>query len=280
MFFCNGRRARGPSVIEIRDLNMTYPAASGKPVQALDGINFDVARGEFVSLVGPSGCGKSTLLKIIAGLYRPTSGVASIDARPVAGPSRDVGMVFQGPVLLPWRTVLQNVLLPVEVRHLDEVSFHERARALLATMGLEEFHDRYPYELSGGMQQRVSIARALIQDPAILLMDEPFAALDAMTREGMNLELLRIWSGTGKTVIFVTHSIPEAVFLSNRVVVMSSRPGRVLEVVDVNLPMPRTLDVMGAPEFGRLAVRIRARLEHGAGDAPTPKPVNLTEARP
>lgn len=266
-------------MIEIRDLNMTYPAASGKPVRALDGINFDVTRGEFVSLVGPSGCGKSTLLKIIAGLYRPTSGVASIDARPVAGPSRDVGMVFQGPVLLPWRTVLQNVLLPIEVRHLDEVSFHERARELLATMGLEEFHDRYPYELSGGMQQRVSIARALIQDPAILLMDEPFAALDAMTREGMNLELLRIWSGTGKTVIFVTHSIPEAVFLSNRIVVMSSRPGRVLEVVDVNLPMPRTLDVMGAPEFGRLAVRIRSRLEHGADVAPVPTAADLMEAR-
>ena len=266
-------------MIEVRDLNMTYPAASGRPVRALDGVDLEVRRGEFVSLVGPSGCGKSTLLKIIAGLFRATSGVVSIDGRHVAGPSRDIGMVFQGPVLLPWRTVLQNVMLPVEVRRLDEVSFHERAQALLATMGLEEFHDRYPYELSGGMQQRVSIARALIQDPAILLMDEPFAALDAMTREGMNLELLRIWSGTGKTVIFVTHSIIEAVFLSSRVVVMSSRPGRVLDIIDVDLPMPRTLDAMGAPEFGRLAVHIRSRLEHGAGDAPAPAAADRTEAR-
>ncbi len=265
-------------MIEIRDMNMIYPAASGKPVRALEGINADVARGEFVSLVGPSGCGKSTLLKIIAGLYRPTSGVASINGRPVAGPSREIGMVFQGPVLLPWRTVLQNVLLPVEVRHLDSGSFQERTHALLATMGLEDFHDRYPHELSGGMQQRVSIARALIQDPAILLMDEPFAALDAMTREGMNLELLRIWSGTGKTVIFVTHSITEAVFLSSRVVVMSARPGRVLEVVDVDLPMPRTLDVMATPEFGRLAVHIRSRLERVAGDARGTAAADRTEA--
>ena len=266
-------------MIEIRDLSMTYPAASGKPVRALDGINFDVTSGEFVSLVGPSGCGKSTLLKIIAGLYRPTSGVASIAGRPIAGPSRDIGMVFQGPVLLPWRTVLQNVMLPVEVQHLDRVAFHERTQALLATMGLEDFHDYYPYQLSGGMQQRVSIARALIQNPAILLMDEPFGALDAMTREGMNLELLRIWSGTGKTVIFVTHSIIEAVFLSSRVVVMSSRPGRVLDVIDVDLPMPRTLDVMGAPEFGRLAVHIRSRLEYGAGGAVAAAAAEPTEAR-
>ena len=255
-------------MIEIRDLNMTYPTASGEPVRALQGIDLEVRRGEFVSLVGPSGCGKSTLLKIIAGLYRPSSGVASIDGQPITGPSRDIGMVFQGPVLLPWRTVLQNVLLPVEGRHLDTSSFHERSKALLATMGLEDFHDRYPYQLSGGMQQRVSIARALIQDPAILLMDEPFAALDAMTRDGLNLELLRIWSLTGKTIIFVTHSIVEAVFLSSRIVIMSSRPGRVLEMVDVDLPLPRTLDVMASPEFGRLAVHIRSRLEHGYAAAP------------
>jgi len=266
-------------VIEILDLDMTYQPTGGKPVRALDGVNMKVARGEFISLIGPSGCGKSTLLKIVAGLYRRTSGVVSIDGRQVTGPSRDIGMVFQGPVLLPWRTVLQNVLLPVEVRHLDANSYHERALVLLATMGLEDFRDSYPYQLSGGMQQRVSIARALIQDPAILLMDEPFAALDAMTRESMNLELLRIWSGSGKTVIFVTHSISEAVFLSTRVAVMSSRPGRVLDIVDVDLPMPRTLDVMAAPEFGRLAVYLRARLEGGAGHAPTPAAVERAEAR-
>ena len=263
-------------MIKIRDLNMTFLAASGKPVRALDGISFDVTRGEFVSLVGPSGCGKSTLLKIIAGLHRPSSGSTSVDGRPVAGPSRDIGMVFQGPVLLPWRTVLENVLLPVEVRRLDAGAFHERTLALLATMGLEEFHDHYPYELSGGMQQRVSIARALIQDPAILLMDEPFAALDAMTRDGLNHELLCIWSRTGKTVTFVTHSIVEAVFLSSRIVIMSSRPGRVLEVLDVDLPLPRTLDVMATPEFGRLVVHIRSRLVHGAAEA-APRAVHATK---
>lgn len=270
----------GAAVISVNGVDMVYGAGNGRPVQALEGIGLEVRRGEFVSLVGPSGCGKSTLLKLIAGLYRTTRGDVAVAGQPVSGPSRDIGVVFQSPVLLPWRTVLRNVLLPVEVRRQDSASFEHRALSLLATMGLEEFHDRYPSELSGGMQQRVAIARALIQDPAILLMDEPFAALDAMTRESLNLELLRIWQSTGKTVVFVTHSILEAVFLSGRVVVMSSRPGRILATVEVKLPTPRTLDIIGSPAFGRLTSYIRAVLEGGRSETTLPIAQRFAAAMP
>jgi NitT/TauT family transport system ATP-binding protein len=269
---------RATAMISIKGLDMVYAAGSGRPVRALEGICLEVPRGEFVSLVGPSGCGKSTLLKLVAGLYRATRGELGIGGKPVSGPSRDIGMVFQSPVLLPWRTVLRNVLLPVEVRGQETGSFHDRALSLLAAMGLEEFHDRYPHELSGGMQQRVGIARALIQDPAILLMDEPFAALDAMTREGLNVELLRIWQETGKTIVFVTHSILEAVFLSSRVIVMSNRPGRVLAAVEVDLPVPRTLDMMGTPAFGRLASHIRSLFGDRCADTPINADTPMTAA--
>ncbi|MBI2529235.1 MAG: ABC transporter ATP-binding protein [Candidatus Rokubacteria bacterium] len=252
-------------MIRIAELGMVYPGGGGAPVEALRGISLAVGRGELVSIVGPSGCGKSTLLKVIAGLYRPTAGGVWVGGEPVSGTRRDVGLVFQNPILLPWRTVLQNVLLPVEVLHLERAPYEARARDLLRSMGLEDFAHRYPHQLSGGMQQRAAIARALVHDPAMLLMDEPFAALDAMTRETMNLELARLWEATHKTILFVTHSIMEAVFLSSRVVVMSARPGRILETITVDLPQPRTLDLMATPRFGAHAAHIRSLFEAGPG---------------
>jgi len=245
-----------PQIISVDRLSMTYPSRSG-PVTALDDIRFDINSGDFVSIVGPSGCGKSTLLRILCGLLSATSGSASLRGTVIAGPSRDVGVVFQAPVLFPWRTVLRNVMLPVDVQRRDRGDAAARARELLETVGLAGFEERYPWELSGGMQQRVSIARALINDPAILLMDEPFGALDAMTREQMNEELQRIWLERHKTVLFITHSIPEAVFLSDRVLVMTPRPGRIADDVRVDLPRPRSLEVMTTSEFGSAVKRIR-----------------------
>lgn len=248
-------------MIRVAEIDMIYAEESDRPIQALQHVSLEIKRGEFVSLVGPSGCGKSTLLKILAGLYPPTRGGVWIGDNAVRGPRREIGLVFQNPILLPWRTVLQNVMLPVEVLRLDPGPFTARALELLRTMGLEEFSDRYPSQLSGGMQQRVAIARALIHDPSILLMDEPFGALDAMTREALNLELLRVWEETQKTIFFVTHSIMEAVFLSNRVVVMSKRPGRILEIVGVDLSFPRTLGMMASQKFSDYATRIRTLFE-------------------
>src|SRR5262249_33651013 len=201
-----------------------YESRSGA-VSALEGIDFTVADGEFVSIVGPSGCGKSTLLKILAGLLPRSGGDASLRGTPIARPRRDIGVVFQSPVLFPWRTVLDSVLLPVDAQALGRSRYDSVARELLTLVGLEGFENRYPWELSGGMQQRVAIVRALINDPVMLLMDEPFGALDAMTRESMNLELQRIWLTRRKTVLFITHSISEAVFLADRVLVMTARPG-------------------------------------------------------
>jgi len=249
-------------VIVLDRVGMTYRADSG-PVEALREISFTVARGELVALVGPSGCGKSTLLRIVAGLRPPTTGAVAVDGRAVRGPIAAVGMVFQAPVLLRWRTVRDNVLLPAELSGLDVARFRARADALLALVGLAEFGRKLPRELSGGMQQRASICRALLLDPPLLLMDEPFGALDAMTRDDMNLELLRVWGETGterKTIVFVTHSIPEAVFLADRVVVMSPRPGRVARIVDVALPRPRTPATRALPEFGRLSLQIHEAL--------------------
>jgi NitT/TauT family transport system ATP-binding protein len=242
--------------IAVRRLSKRYDTARG-PVPALDDIDFTVGEGEFVAVVGPSGCGKSTLLKILAGLIPATSGGAELRGSPIAGPRRDIGVVFQSPVLFPWRTVLDNVLLPVDVQGLGRERNRTRAVELLALVGLDGFEHRYPWELSGGMQQRVAITRGLVHDPAMLLMDEPFGALDAMTRESMNLELQRIWLERRKTVLFITHSIPEAVFLADRVLVMTPRPGRIMDIVAVEQPRVRSLDVMSSSEFGAQVRRIR-----------------------
>jgi NitT/TauT family transport system ATP-binding protein len=244
--------------IAVRDLSKRYATRDGN-VAALEGITFDVGEGDFVAVVGPSGCGKTTLLKILAGLMPPSRGDARLRGTPITGPRQDIGVVFQSPVLFPWRTVLDNVLLPVDVQRLPRERHRRAALDLLALVGLEGFERRYPWELSGGMQQRVALTRALVHDPAMLLMDEPFGALDAMTREQMNVELQRIWLERKKTVVFITHSIPEAVFLGDRVLVMSPRPGRILEDVRVDLPHPRPLDVMNTPVFGEHVRAIRQR---------------------
>ena len=246
--------------IELRHISKTYRTLQNENLLALQDVSFDIARGEFVSVVGTSGCGKTTLLKIVAGLIPKSGGEVLIGGSPVEGPRKDIGFVFQQPVLLPWRTVLENTLLPIEVMGLPLDQYRERANEILDMVGLTGFADRYPFELSGGMQQRVSITRALVYEPDVLLLDEPFGALDAMTREAMNLELLRIWSKSGKTVLFVTHSISEAIFLSDRVVALTPRPGRLADTVQVDLPRPRRLDLMQTEAFGNLARRIRALL--------------------
>jgi len=243
---------------------MTYATTSG-PVEALRDIDLTVGRGELVAVVGPSGCGKSTLLRIIAGLRPPSRGRVEVDGRPVVRPIPSVGMVFQAPVLLKWRTIADNVLLPAELSRLDPRDYRDRAAQLLRLVGLAEFAQKLPRELSGGMQQRASLCRALLLDPPLLLMDEPFGALDAMTRDEMNLELLRVWGqGSGeerKTIVFVTHSIPEAVFLADRVIVMTSRPGRLGRVFDVPLPRPRTAASRARPDFGALTLAIHESLQ-------------------
>ncbi len=252
--------------IELDGVGLTYATASGR-VEALRGITFGVGRGEFVALVGPSGCGKSTLLRVIAGLRPATTGQARVNGRTVTGPLPEVGMVFQAPVLLKWRRVLDNVLLPAELAGLDRARYRDRAQALLRLVGLGDFADKLPRELSGGMQQRASLCQALLLDPPLLLMDEPFGALDAMTRDEMNLELLRVWgegSRERKTILFVTHSIPEAVFLADRVVVMTPRPGRVARIVEVGLARPRTIEARASAEGGRLTLEIYQALT-GAG---------------
>ena len=236
-----------------------------RTVTALEGVSFEIQTANFVSIVGPSGCGKSTLLKIISGLLPASSGGISINGKLVSGPLENVGMVFQAPVLLKWRSVLGNILLPVEFAKLDIPSHMDIAQALIKLVGLEGFEEMYPHELSGGMQQRASLCRALVTDPQLLLMDEPFGALDAMTRDELDMELLRIWDERKKTVLFVTHSIQEAVFLSDIVFVMSARPGRLLEKIAIDLPRPRTLEMMSAVKFGEYTLRIRALLAGASG---------------
>jgi len=229
-------------------------------LEALRAVSVDIHPGEFVSFVGPSGCGKSTLLKLIGGLLEPSTGEITVGGRKVSGPRRDVGVMFQTSVLFPWRTVLENVLLPIEVFGLERAAALDKARGILRLVGLDGREGAYPRELSGGMQQRAALSRVLITDPPIILMDEPFGALDEFTRERMNLELLRIWSERGQSIIFVTHSINEAVFLSDRIVVMDTLPGRVLAVVEVPLARPRSIEVMKSPEFARTAFEVREYL--------------------
>ena len=240
-------------------LDKTYDTSEGA-LSALSAVTFDVARGEFVTIIGPSGCGKSTLLKITLGVVPLTGGAIRIDERVVAGPQIDIGMVFQTPALPPWRRVIDNVLLPIEVLDKKPADYEDKARALLDLVGLREFEGRWPRELSGGMQQRVAICRALIHDPGLLLMDEPFGALDAMTRENLQAELMRIWGETHKTIVFVTHSIDEAVLLSDRVLVMSPRPGRIIEEVAVDLPRPRTAETRSGAAFQDYALHLRQML--------------------
>jgi NitT/TauT family transport system ATP-binding protein len=257
-------QARSADVIDVRGVTMHYPG-SGGGVLALKDINFGVSDGEFMSIVGPSGCGKTTLLKILAGLLGGFEGRASLKGTPIAKPRRDIGVVFQSPVLFPWRNVLGNVMLPADVQHLDKGQLRRRAMDLIHLVGLDGFESRYPWELSGGMQQRVGIVRALVHDPAMLLMDEPFGALDAMTRETMNVELQRIWMERRKTVLFVTHSVGEAVFLADRVLVMTPRPGKIQDELKVDLPRPRPLEIMNTEAFGSYVKRIRGSLNAGGG---------------
>ncbi len=242
--------------VEILNAGKVYRSKRGD-VTALEDINLNIGLAEFVSVLGPSGCGKSTLLRCLAGLDHPTSGEIRIGGKPVTGPPDGLGVVFQRDVLLDWRTVLQNVLLQVEVQRLNVREWQPRALKLLELLGLKGFETRHPWELSGGMRQRVSICRALLMNPKLLLMDEPFGALDAMTRDDLNVELQRVWMADEKTVFFVTHSITEAIFLADRVVVMSPSPGRIVEIIDVPLPRPRDLSIRETPEFGQLARRAR-----------------------
>jgi NitT/TauT family transport system ATP-binding protein len=266
--------ADGPDVVvELRDVGKSFEARSkgATTVEALRGIDLSIAGGEFISLIGPSGCGKSTLLRIVADLTSVSNGTVTVNGKP-AGQARldhDYGMVFQAPVLFDWRTVQRNVELPLEIIGRDKAAREAKAREMLELVELGEFGGHHPWQLSGGMQQRAAIARALALDPALILMDEPFGALDEMTRERMNLELLRIWERTGTTIIFVTHSIPEAVFLSTRVVVMSARPGRITKVIPVDLPRTRDVETREMERYFELVTEVREALrgiEAAGGD--------------
>jgi len=241
--------------VRVDGLSKVYATRDG-PVRALDHVSLSARRGEFVSILGPSGCGKSTLMMIVAGLLPASAGLVTVAGRPVTSPITDVGIVFQNPVLLDWRSALDNVLLQAEARRLPGAAALAEARRLMAAVGLSGFENKYPHELSGGMRQRVSLCRALIHDPPQLLMDEPFGALDALTRDQMVVDLQRLWNERRKTVLFITHSVAEAVFLSDRVVVMTPRPGRVDRVIDIDLPRPRTLAMRETPEFARLSREI------------------------
>jgi NitT/TauT family transport system ATP-binding protein len=256
--------APGTSVIDVRALSLTFVTNDG-PVDALAGIDLAVGRGEFVSLIGPSGCGKTTLLRVIADLEKPTGGSISVNgvSAEEARQKRAYGYVFQAAALYPWRTIFRNVALPLEIMRLSRTERNRRVAENLALVNLTGFERKFPWQLSGGMQQRVSIARALAVEPELLLMDEPFGALDEIVRDHLNEQLLQLWAKTNKTVIFVTHSIPEAVFLSTRIVVMSPRPGRILDIIPSTLPRERTLDIRETPEFLRIAHRVRQGLRAG-----------------
>ncbi len=262
-----GVSAHSDALIQASGIVKIYPTVSGEPVLALDRLDMAVRDGEFVCLVGPSGCGKSTMLRLLAGLDRADAGNISLAGTRIDGPSNEVGVVFQQATLLPWLTVWQNVTVPLRVGGHRMDNREGAVRDLLRIAGLNGFENKYPYELSGGMQQRVAIVRALVRDPKLLLMDEPFGSLDALTREKMNAELQRIWLASRKTVVLITHSIDEAVFLGDRVIVMSARPGRIIRDLKVDLPRPRiAAETFGHPEHVRLAREIRVLLE--GGDTP------------
>jgi len=244
-------------LVQVDRVTKVYQTRSG-PIHALDQLSIDIGRGEFLSIVGPSGCGKSTLLLMCAGLVPRTSGTITIDGVVVQKPYTNLGIVFQDAVLLDWRRVIDNLMLQVEMRRLDKRQYLERAQMLLRLVGLDGFEQRYAFELSGGMRQRVSICRALVHDPPLLLMDEPFGALDALTRDQLNLDLQDIWLRSRKTVLFITHSISEAVFLADRVIVMSARPGKIEQILKIDIPRPRRLAVRETAEFGKYTKEIRA----------------------
>jgi NitT/TauT family transport system ATP-binding protein len=246
-----------PPALSLRNVSLVYQTDRGL-IAALKDLTFEVEPGEFVSILGPSGCGKSTVMKILSGLLRPSSGVASVAGAEVTGPRADVGVVFQQPTLLPWKNNLENVLVPIRAQRLPIESNRKKALDLLDLVGLGDFCFHYPQDLSGGMQQRVGIARGLVTDPKVLLMDEPFAALDAMSRENMMAELQRIWTATGKSILFITHSIPEAVFLSDRVITFSERPGKVIDEIKIDLPRDRDISTMSLPEFNRYCFHLRS----------------------
>ncbi len=252
--------AARPLAIEIDAVNKVYQSSDGA-VTALGSVSLDVRQGEFISLLGPSGCGKTTLLRIVAGLEEATTGHVHLHGRGLDG----LGFVFQRDVLVNWRNIIDNVLLPIDFKNKKPKAYRERARQLLGTFGLQGFENKRPWELSGGMRQRAAICRALIDDPELLLMDEPFGALDAMTRDELNVELQSLWRHADKTALFVTHSISEAVFLSDRVVVISDKPGRIVEVLDIDFPRPRSLDIREEAKFGQYSRHLRGLLErHGA----------------
>jgi NitT/TauT family transport system ATP-binding protein len=269
----NAPRADQP-VVRISGVDKVFNVDGRAVTKALSAIDLDIGPGEFVSLIGPSGCGKSTLLRVIGDLTAPTAGRVEVNGKTAhsARIGREYGIVFQAPVLFEWRTVEDNVKLPLELLGMDRSRRDERAREMIGLVELGDFAKHHPYQLSGGMQQRVAIARALALEPAILLMDEPFGALDEMTRERMNSEVLRIWQRTGTTIVFVTHSIPEAVFLSTRVVVMSARPGRITHVVDVPLSHPRNEETREDPRYFRLVTEVREALRAGGG-----QPLNVAD---
>jgi NitT/TauT family transport system ATP-binding protein len=257
-------RSAAPPAIDAAGVSLAFATADGT-VEALSSIDLQIAAGEFVSLIGPSGCGKTTLLRIIADLEQPTAGRLTVNGLTTeeARLRRQYGYVFQAPALYPWRTVERNVMLPLEVMGFSAEERRERAQRYLALVNLAGFERKFPWQLSGGMQQRASIARALSFDPALLLMDEPFGALDEITRDHLNEQLLRLWERTAKTVVFVTHSIPEAVFLSTRIVIMSARPGRIIDVIDCDFPRDRSIEIRETPEFVEIAHRVRMGLRAG-----------------
>jgi NitT/TauT family transport system ATP-binding protein len=266
--------AGGPApVVELRGVTKSFATGDGT-ITALDGIDLAIRPGEFVSLIGPSGCGKSTLLRLIGDLTPPTGGSVTVNGKSArdARLNREYGMVFQAPVLMDWRNVQRNVELPLEILGMSKAERARRAAAMLDLVELGDFAKAHPWQLSGGMQQRVAIARALSFDPKLLLMDEPFGALDEMTRERLNLELMRLWRQTGTTIVFVTHSIPEAVFLSTRVVVMSARPGRISRIVDVDLPQPRTVETREHERYFEHVTTVREALRRHEGSAGTDEP--------
>ena len=250
--------------VDVRNVSLTFETADGK-VDALSNVSLQIADGEFVSFIGPSGCGKTTMLRVIADLQQPTAGTLLVNGMSAeqARLERRYGYVFQAPALFPWRTIEKNLKLPLEIMGFSDSEQQQRSARYLALVNLTGFERKFPWQLSGGMQQRVSIARALSFDPALLLMDEPFGALDEIVRDHLNEQLLQLWGKTGKTVLFVTHSIPEAVFLSSKIVVMSPRPGRIIDIIDCNFPRDRTLEIRETPEFLKIAQRVRVGLRAG-----------------